>query len=400
MATLTIAQQIAQAQAMLNQTKAQGNTPFAGSSYASPSYKPTPTPAQPLSQPQLTQIGQQNQQATGVQNYRPPQTSTLSNAPISSTMPQNQSLGIAGGNVTPPLPTAPTAPVAPIPSPYTDTSSYETNYQNTLKPTDTENQLSAQQVALQDSYNKGTVQNEGALAPMSAITGDQQLIDKSFNLSSQTLTQRLALEQAKRQGAMDVSKFALERADVKNKTQADLAKEQAKLTEVSPGATLYNPQTKEGVFTAPEKSTPLTASQTEVRSIGGRELLIDSRTGETIKDLGASKTTGGSGTKPIVSAGLTTNQTAIGANLQVLNASKTAGAEADGVYADPSIYLQLYQKWVDQKGSPTDFFKYYPPNSFLNPANKWIANSIPGLSKVWTTPVKPKGTDALLNLFN
>lgn len=227
MATLTIAQQIAQAQAMLNQTKAQGSTSFAGSSYASPSYVPPPTQntAPVLTQPQLTQTGQQNQQATGTQTYRPPQNTTLSMAPLSSTPAQNQNLGIG----TPPTPTMPPPPpTSPVTAPVdtAQTNPYEQQYKDLLKPTDTENQLANQQISLQDSYNKGTVQNEGALAPMSAIAGDQQLIDKSFNLSNQTLTQRLALEQSKRQNAIDVSKFAMGRADKKTAAEAAVAKDQ------------------------------------------------------------------------------------------------------------------------------------------------------------------------------
>lgn len=59
-----------------------------------------------------------------------------------------------------------------------------------------------------------------------------------------------------------------------------------------------------------------------------------------------------------------------------LTASASKGAEADGTYADPNLYLQMYQHWVTQGGKGTDFLKTYPFATYINPANTWLSQSI------------------------
>ena len=54
---------------------------------------------------------------------------------------------------------------------------------------------------------------------------------------------------------------------------------------VGPGASVYNPNTGEAEFTSPAAPKSL---RTEIKDIGGRSVLVNMDTGETIKDLGAS----------------------------------------------------------------------------------------------------------------
>jgi len=61
-----------------------------------------------------------------------------------------------------------------------------------------------------------------------------------------------------------------------------------------------------------------------------------------------------------------------------LNASKFSGAEADGKYVDPQLYLDNYESWVGEpnNGSPEEFFKNFPPSTYINPNNTWLPPEI------------------------
>lgn len=59
---------------------------------------------------------------------------------------------------------------------------------------------------------------------------------------------------------------------------------------------------------------------------------------------------------------------------------------SDG-FADPTIYLNLYNAWVKAGGNVTDFMKEYPPANYINPANTWLPSYL-----------KPKSNSA--DLFN
>lgn len=63
---------------------------------------------------------------------------------------------------------------------------------------------------------------------------------------------------------------------------------------------------------------------------------------------------------------------------KALNESKFSGEEADGKYADPNLYLQNYQTWVNppNNGSPEVFFKAFPPATYINPENTTLPPEI------------------------
>lgn len=77
-----------------------------------------------------------------------------------------------------------------------------------------------------------------------------------------------------------------------------------------------------------------------------------------------------------VSGNLTYNPADIQQGNQALKTSSTQGTEADGKYADPTLYLNMYKRWTDSGGKATDFFKEYPYELWINPSNTWLRQAI------------------------
>jgi hypothetical protein len=113
-------------------------------------------------------------------------------------------------------------------------------------------------------------------------------------------------------------------------------------------------------------------ADTQVVEVGGRKVLIDTQTGATVRDLGASS----SGTQ---SSKL--SSTIVTQLKNALNESKFAGAEADGKYADPNLYLQNYESYLEHGGSAEEFFRNFPPATYINPSNTWLPPEIMQFTK-------------------
>lgn len=108
---------------------------------------------------------------------------------------------------------------------------------------------------------------------------------------------------------------------------------------------------------------------TQVVDVGGNKLLINSKTGAVISNLGKSSSISGSPT--VKSGGLVVSQSNISQNQQKL--SSTTGSDG---YVNSALYQQLYKNWVtDNNGLPSDFFKYFPPTN-LNPADTSISQAL------------------------
>lgn len=111
---------------------------------------------------------------------------------------------------------------------------------------------------------------------------------------------------------------------------------------------------------------------------------IDKTTGKilwTAKGAGNQQGGGSGGAGTVVggvinSGKLVISPTDIQTGAQALKASALQGTEADGKYADPNVYLNMYKHWVDQGGSAKDFLKFYPANTWINPTNTWVLSSI------------------------
>lgn len=123
-----------------------------------------------------------------------------------------------------------------------------------------------------------------------------------------------------------------------------------KLIEVSGGSTLYDPNTGKAIYTAPKVAAP---------GSGGGD-------------------SGGGGTPQPSSADIKSLKDA-------LSASKFEGAEADGKYADPNLYLANYNSWVDSGGDPEEFFRLFPPSTYINPDNTWLPDEIMKFTKKTTS---------------
>lgn len=116
-----------------------------------------------------------------------------------------------------------TPPIAPVVNP---TAKLEEDYKANLVPTADENQISTDINNLEGASKLAVAgkEGQGRGIPVDLIRGQQALLEKQTQLQEQTLQQKLALSQAKRQTALEASKFALDRAD----KAADIARTQAK----------------------------------------------------------------------------------------------------------------------------------------------------------------------------
>ena len=94
--------------------------------------------------------------------------------------------------------------------------------------------------------------------------------------------------------------------------------------------------------------------QTTIREVGGRQLLINTQTGETIRDLGAVTT------KP------TTGDTKITDQDRVipLNTFFDSRRGEDNLIAAES-YIEAQQAWIASGGTITDFKAAYPPETLM-----------------------------------
>jgi hypothetical protein len=150
-----------------------------------------------------------------------------------------------------------------------------------------------------DFNTKNTATGHQAI-PLEFITGQQKNLQEQETNQMNTLQQKAALLQAKRTAAVSASKFALDRADAAvTSARSDAAAAQARADKlasdqaaaskpmaVAPGSTIIDPSTGKPIYSAPS------ADKTSVVNANGRQLLINTETGQTIQDLGAAPTGG------------------------------------------------------------------------------------------------------------
>ena len=175
----------------------------------------------------------------------------------------NPATGGVSGTVPPPPPPSPTpaTPAVPVPTPYeTSVTDAEKAYTTAGQMTPEEEAAQAELDRLSSSFKTGYQGVEDQTIPMEFITGQQKSLEnRALNLA-EPLNQKLARLQAKRMSALETSKFALERADTKLKTETDKTKPME-------GTSFYDPVT--GTWkTAPEKIKPaedFTLSEGQIR---------------------------------------------------------------------------------------------------------------------------------------
>lgn len=77
-----------------------------------------------------------------------------------------------------------------------------------------------------------------------------------------------------------------------------------------------------------------------------------------------------------------------------LEQSKDIGAEADGQYSDPAVYLQAFNDWVAKGGTIKDFKLVFPPADYINPANNTIDIQFRTTPKKSAAQIKAEDDDA------
>lgn len=221
-------------------------------------------------------------------------------------------------------------PTLPQSNPVTGASDqYLQNYLKTLTPSDEENTVQKQLATLQQSQYLSHQGLEGQAIATPFITGQEAAVDKGLNQQQQTLTSQLAAAQKQRQSAMDVSKAALDYqispyqqaqldATKANNTNSQVNNEQQLLlnaqkqladmqkpTEVSPGATLVNPQTNQPVYTAPtakSQNPTLTAAETQQKSFSTINQLLGTKNSQGMPYTDTSGYLTAQGFKDLISA--------------------------------------------------------------------------------------------------
>lgn len=136
--------------------------------------------------------------------------------------------------------------------------------------------------------------------------------------------------------ANDLTKRALEAA------------QPAKLTEVSPGASLYDPSTGKSLYTAP------TVTQQNV-------------SGGTTKPAAP---IGGGAPSTFTKDDRGDVETALRAG--EYNGTKLGNAIGDDGYIDPSVYVKLMNYWIQQGGTKESFFSNFSYKKYINPKNTWV----------------------------
>lgn len=343
---------------------------------------------------------------------------------ISTTTPQNAAstynYGAASSAPTPnnlpaqtsalqstPPPNAPATLPQPTPQPASPSPSdkYLQSYLDTLKPSTEENQAQSQLDALTgkigninasrdlgiQDINEQPIATPFLTGQATAITNRAAVQAGALGAQATPLRSQLAMAQAKRQSAMDVSKAALEYATNQEKNQ---------FTTLPGGSALYNNKTGQIVaqnptdFASNTNAAFSTAGKTPITLGNGQTVYADSQgnffdaSGKPVSNSTVSGATAGSGTNitpPKTTTSGTTNtlsglqggKTYVSGNLQYSPTYYQADQKAlissrgtDG-WVNPQIYLNLYNAWIGQGGLKSDFLKVYPVSNYINPANTW-----------------------------
>lgn len=131
---------------------------------------------------------------------------------------------------TTPPPAAVTPPPAPvIPASPTNLDDLEKKYQENLTPSAEELAAANDIQRLNESERQGVLRVQDQPIALDFITGQQAAIERRALAQRQTLQERAAIAQAKRQMALESTKFSLERADKKAEDQQKQADALAKV---------------------------------------------------------------------------------------------------------------------------------------------------------------------------
>lgn len=243
--------------------------------------------------------------------------------------------------------TTPTSSPVPVATPPKAQSDALTRYLSSIEQTPEEAATANALTELEGATRMGVsnLEGQGRGIPLNLIRGQQAKLNEQGQLQQQTLRQKLANLQAKRQSAIDVSKTLLSREDAENKALAE-AKKEAQTAKL-------------------ESEKPFTLSEGQVR-YDARGNIVASGAPKTF----APKSTSSGSSTPkgtYTSGGLMYTPQMGTEDSQELEASRGG----DG-YVDPTVYQNLYNAWIAAGGTAKGFTTYYPPKNYVNPANTWL----------------------------
>lgn len=196
------------------------------------------------------------------------------------------------------------------------------------------NAKEAEEAAIKSRLTKGVANIEEQPIAYSFLSGQSAALKNQANADLQTnyagqipLQQRLATEQAKKQSSIDVVKTKYGNLDKERNRMEDTYK-----TNYGRSNTLADREAEQRNKLALAAAKPTkTSSQSNYTS----------------------------------SANIT-------ALKNKLKQSSYEGAEADGKYADPNIYLANYNSYPDK----AEFLRLFPPATYINPANNFLPREI------------------------
>ncbi|MEK7180024.1 MAG: hypothetical protein AAB706_00955, partial [Patescibacteria group bacterium] len=302
--------------------------------------------------------------------YAVPQTGTTtpsSNLPAQASALQTSTLPAQGGLPTPPV------------FAQDSNNQFLQSYLQSLSPTSAETELQGQQGAL-ESQLRNLNQGQGVMnanledqpIALPFITGQQAAVEKRYALqrgdvTNQQLTiqRKLALEQAKRQSAIDVSKTSLDYATGQQGRTDTLTQQQYQnQTEAQKYQNMLAQQQYENQL-AQQKNTPTTASQNVPQTTVPQS---DLGTTTTVAGLNSGKTFI-SGSLQYTAQAFQEDQATL-LNPNITDAQGNPNRGPDG-YVNPAVYLKLYNSWIAGGGLKSDFLQIYPIKDYINPANTW-----------------------------
>lgn len=190
----------------------------------------------------------------------------------------------------------PSTPTTPAVDPYEKTRSAMESYINSLKPTSEENDLQRRLDNLRESTRAGVARQEEDAIPMSFITGRQATIENRGKEMTSPLEAELARFAGNRTAMSEAEKARFEfeqslgsEANANARDDAAIAREEARYNQ----GTLQKSGDDiirvlpDGTSEVVYKGTP--EVETQVVQSGGRNVLINSKTGAVIANLGATE---------------------------------------------------------------------------------------------------------------
>lgn len=110
----------------------------------------------------------------------------------------------------------------------------------------------------------------------------------------------------------------------------------------------------------------LQQTKTDIIEMNGRQVLIDTKTGNVIKDLGKAKVASSGGTTQTERL-LTQQQSIISNASQQLDSERQTSGDG---YANPNTYRKAKQDYIAAGGSTANFFQSFPLEVYISPPNR------------------------------